>query len=105
MIDRAALAAGRNVNGFTVRAVDPDDAAEVARLYECALANPRRQATRSAIAEAPMTSARFELMTQTGSAFTVAERGNSLVRCAGMTKTGSRGSTCWWQMWRGRGER
>jgi GNAT superfamily N-acetyltransferase len=78
MIERAALAAGRNVNGFTVRPVDPEDAAEVARLYACAVSNPRREALRRALAGAPTTPPEFELMIQTGSAFTVAERDGRL---------------------------
>ncbi|MEO9254230.1 MAG: GNAT family N-acetyltransferase [Tepidiformaceae bacterium] len=73
MTESAALAVGRNVNGFNVRAAGPDDASDVASLYARVASHPRRRASRGALAAAPLTQAAFEVMIQTGSAFTVAE--------------------------------
>lgn len=74
MTESAALAVGRNVNGFTVRRAGPDDAAAVASLYARVASNAKHAASRSALVLAPTTQAAFEVMIQTGSAFAVAER-------------------------------
>jgi GNAT superfamily N-acetyltransferase len=76
MIERATHDPGRIIGGFTIRAASPDDAAAVAGLYRTAASKPEG---RDALPGAPTTPQAFDLMSQTGSAFTVAERDGEVV--------------------------
>ncbi len=72
MINPAAVGAGRDVNGFTLRPVTPEDAESVAHLYnECTTA--RRAQDGLSLGGAPQSAAEVEVLSQTGSAFLVAE--------------------------------
>jgi GNAT superfamily N-acetyltransferase len=76
MTQSAAAAPIQTVMGFTVRNATPDDASVIAALYAGAMTTP---AGRAALSGAPATPSAFELMSQTGSAFTVAEREGQVV--------------------------
>jgi ribosomal protein S18 acetylase RimI-like enzyme len=71
MTKPATTATGRASAPFSLRPATPDDTAAIAALYEGALAKPGGGL---ALADAPQTAAALDLMSQTGSAFVVAER-------------------------------